>query len=254
MYELDCESYRSTSFNRRVRFLVIHYTALDFQASASALTGPVSAHYLVPDPSDQSYQQAGFSEMRVFKLVDEYERAWHAGLSQWRGRTNLNDTSIGIELVNQATDHEGTLTFVPYHPQQIEVLKELVTDILRCYPDITSTQVVGHSDIAPGRKNDPGAMFPWHALYKAGIGAWYDIATLQRYFEQFLIALPTPEDVIAKLGQYGYDTGQATTESEYRALIRAFQLHFRQRNYDGLLDAETAAILYALVEKYFPSE
>ncbi|WP_175653005.1 N-acetylmuramoyl-L-alanine amidase [Pseudomonas sp. Marseille-P9899] len=254
MYELDCETYRSTSFNRRVRFLVIHYTALDFQASVSALTGAASAHYLVPDPSDQSYQQAGFIGMRVFNLVDECERAWHAGLSQWAGRTNLNDTSIGIELVNQATDHEGTLTFVAYNPQQIEVLKELVADILRCYPDITPTQVVGHSDIALGRKNDPGAMFPWQALYEAGIGAWYDTATQQRYLAQFIKALPTPAEVIAKLGQYGYDTAQASTESGYRVLIRAFQLHFRQRNYDGLLDAETAAILYALVEKYFPSE
>ncbi|WP_208431946.1 N-acetylmuramoyl-L-alanine amidase, partial [Bartonella bovis] len=107
MYQIDYNSYRSVkSFNRRVRFLVMHYTSINFKDSIIALTGSaVSAHYLVPDPSEKTYVEAGFKDMRIFNLVDENERAWHAGVSSWAGRSNLNDTSIGIEIVNLATGH-----------------------------------------------------------------------------------------------------------------------------------------------------
>ena len=102
MYKIDYNSYRSVaSFGHRVRFLVLHYTAQNFADSVKSLTGKsVSAHYLVPDPSEATYQAAGFSGVRIFNLVDENERAWHAGTSQWGTRSNINDTSIGIEIVN----------------------------------------------------------------------------------------------------------------------------------------------------------
>ncbi|HEY0286867.1 MAG TPA: N-acetylmuramoyl-L-alanine amidase [Pseudomonas sp.] len=253
MYRIDYNSFRSAkSFDRRVRFLVMHYTAIDFKASVAALTSSVSSHYLVPDPTEKTYIEAGFKDMRIFNLVDENERAWHAGVSQWAGRSNLNDTSIGIEIVNLATDNNGDFTFPPYNPTQIDAVKELAANILQRYPSIKPTHVVGHSDIALGRKSDPGAVFPWQELYAAGIGAWYDYCTKQNYVKQFCNALPAKTDIIAKLKQYGYDTSGAGTESGYNTLLRAFQLHFRQQQYDGVLDAETAAILYALVDKYFP--
>lgn len=253
MYQIDYNSYRSVKgYNRRVRFLVMHYTAIDFKSSITALTGPsVSAHYLVPDPSEKSYNEAGFTEMRIFNLVDENERAWHAGVSSWAGRSNLNDTAIGIETVNLASDNNGVFIFPPYHPVQIDAIKELATNILQRYPDITPTNVVGHSDISPGRKSDPGAAFPWKELYDAGIGAWYEITTMQQYLMHFNTSIPSKSDIIAKLRKYGYDVSEAGTENGYKNLIRAFQLHFRQNNYDGIADAETAAILYALVDKYF---
>ncbi|QPW27887.1 N-acetylmuramoyl-L-alanine amidase [Edwardsiella ictaluri] len=256
MYSIDYNSYRSVkSFNRRVRFLVMHYTAINFKASVAALTGSsVSAHYLIPDPSEKTYIDAGFNDMRIFNLVDENERSWHAGSSSWAGRTNLNDTAIGIEIVNLATDNNNVLVFPPYNPTQIAAIKELAANILQRYPDITPTNIVGHSDIAPGRKSDPGAAFPWKALYEAGIGAWYEESTMQHYLAQFSKSLPAKADIIAKLKTYGYDTSDAGKESGYRNLIRAFQLHFRQKNYDGGADAETTAILYALVEKYFPEK
>ncbi len=253
MYQIDFNSYRSIKgFNRRVRFLVMHYTALDFKASVAALTGSaVSAHYLVPDPTDESYIAAGFTDMRIFNLVDENERSWHAGVSAWAGRSNLNDTSIGIENVNLASESGDEFVFPPFNPVQIEAIKQLAANILQRYPDITPVNVVAHSDIAPGRKSDPGAAFPWKELYDAGIGAWYDDATMQTYLAQFSASLPSKAEMVARLKTYGYDTSEAKTESGYNALIRAFQLHFRQGNYDGVADAETAAILYALVEKYF---
>ncbi|WP_455480510.1 N-acetylmuramoyl-L-alanine amidase [Bartonella sp. B12(2025)] len=296
MYQIDYNSYRSIkSFNRRVRFLVMHYTSLDFKASVMALTGEnVSAHYLVPDPSEQTYIESGFKGMRIFNLVDENERAWHAGVSSWAGRSNLNDTSIGIEIVNLATSHSNSsektyvdeaslkdtcilnpvnkdgyelqsetvnliprnnesFTFPPYNPTQIDAVKELALNILQRYPDIMPTDVVGHSDIAIGRKSDPGAAFPWKQLYAAGIGAWYDDELKSHYQEQFCKSFPSKADVLAKLKCYGYDISVACTEMGYKDLIRAFQLHFRQKNYDGILDVETAAIIYALVDKYFPS-
>lgn len=126
-----------------------------------------------------------------FNLVDENERAWHAGVSYWDGRNNLNDTAIGIETVNLATDNDGVFTFPPYNVTQIAAIKALASNILYRFPDITPVNVVGHSDIAPGRKSDPGAAFPWKALYDAGIGAWYDDETKQRYLDQFLCSLPS---------------------------------------------------------------
>ncbi|AQX28375.1 MULTISPECIES: N-acetylmuramoyl-L-alanine amidase [unclassified Bartonella] len=254
MYQIDYNSYRSIkSFNRRVRFLVMHYTAVDFKESVAALTGvKVSAHYLVPDPSEKTYIEAGFKDMRIFNLVDENERAWHAGISSWAGRNNLNDTAIGIEIVSIVTDDKGIFTFPPYNPMQIDAVRELSLNILQRYPDITPTNVVAHSDIAPSRKSDPGAAFPWKELYEAGIGAWYDDELKDCYQAQFSKSLPAKGDILGKLKQYGYDISIAEKESGYKILIRAFQLHFRQSNYDGVLDAETAAILYALVDKYFP--
>ncbi|WP_448651318.1 N-acetylmuramoyl-L-alanine amidase [Pseudomonas fluorescens] len=253
MYKIDCNSYRNVKgFSRRVRFLVMHYTAEDFTTSVTALTGPnVSAHYLIPDPSERTYADAGFKEMSIFNLVDENERAWHAGASIWAGRNNLNDTSIGIEIVNLATDKGGMFTFPPYHPEQIAAIKQLAINILQRYPDISPVNVVGHSDISSGRKSDPGSAFPWKELYAAGVGAWYDDLTQQRYCAQFKENLPPKSEVVSKFSKYGYDTSATTNDNGYMNLIRAFQLHFRPKKYDGVLDAETAAALYALVDKYF---
>ncbi len=255
MKTINYNAYRSTrSFNDRIRFLVLHYTAGDFASSVGSLTGPnVSSHYLVPDVTDPSYIRAGFNQQEIFNLVDEQKRAWHAGVSAWGGRTQLNDTSIGIEIVNLASASAGQFHFPPYEPRQIEALKQLALNILARYPDIDPTRVVGHSDIAWSRKSDPGAAFPWRDLYLAGIGAWFDEATRDQYLQQYLReGLPPQTTTLANFKKYGYEVKGADTEAGFRQLVRAFQLHFRPTDHAGVLDAETAAILAALVEKYFP--
>jgi len=255
MKAINYNTYRSTrSFEERVRFLVLHYTAGDFASSVATLTGPsVSSHYLVPDVTDSSYIQAGFNQQEIFNLVDEGKRAWHAGISAWSGRTQLNDSSIGIEIVNLASESKGTFHFPPYEPRQIEAVKQLSLNILARYPAIGPTQVVGHSDIAWNRKSDPGAAFPWRELYLAGIGAWFDEATRDGYRQQYICeGLPSQATTLANFKKYGYEVKGADTQAGFRQLVRAFQLHFRPANYDGVLDAETAANLKALVEKYFP--
>ncbi|CAI0780698.1 N-acetylmuramoyl-L-alanine amidase AmiD precursor [Serratia entomophila] len=253
MFKIDYNSYRSVaSFGRRVRFLVLHYTAQNFVDSVQSLTGKsVSAHYLVPDPTDAGYQAAGFNDMRIFNLVDENERAWHAGASQWGTRGNINDTSIGIEIVNLASGDGEDITFPPFNPQQIEAVTQLAQNILQRYPDISPVNVVAHSDIAPGRKSDPGPQFPWRHLYQAGVGAWYDDAAKQQHQQTYCSqGLPMQQALLALFAKYGYDTSAANTAEGYRQLVRAFQLHFRQQKYDGVMDVETAAILRALVDKY----
>lgn len=252
---INYNSYRSVKgFNNRIRFLVFHYTAANFSSSINALTGSsVSAHYLIPDFSDPSYLKAGFQEPQIFNLVDENQRAWHAGVSSWGGRTNLNDTSIGVEIVNLATDNHGQFTFPPYQPQQVEAIEYLALNILKRYPDISPVNVVGHSDIAAGRKSDPGPMFPWHTLYLKGIGAWFDEPTQKAYTRAYQCnGLPTREQLLGLFRKYGYDTSAAATSAGFQRLVRAFQLHFRPAKYDGLMDIETAANLAALVKKYVP--
>jgi len=255
MYPINSTSYRSKNgYNNRVRFLVFHYTAANFSSSVSALTGAsVSAHYLIPDFNDPSYLKAGFNEPQIFNLVDENRRAWHAGVSSWSGRNNLNDTSIGVEVVNLATDNQGQFTFPPYQPQQVEAIQYLASNILKRYPDISPINVVGHSDIAAGRKSDPGPMFPWQALYAKGIGAWFDETTQKACMGNYQCnGLPTREHLLGLFRKYGYDTSAATTELGFQRLVRAFQLHFRPARHDGVMDIETAANLAALVKKYFP--
>ncbi|AHC37054.1 MAG: N-acetylmuramoyl-L-alanine amidase [Pseudomonas sp.] len=246
-------SFPSRDFNERngepVRQVILHYTAAPFASSLHTLTrNGVSAHYLLPDPDEPGYRTAGYDELRVFRLVDEDKRAWHAGVSQWGGRDNLNSRSIGIEIVNQARDDASGFTFPCYAEEQVEVLIELLRDILERYPQIGPTDVLGHSDVAYGRKSDPGPRLPWRRLFEAGIGAWFDESTRAMYQRRFCLGLPPEVEVERAFQRYGYKPAQNRHGFELRT--RAFQMHFRPRDYCGFLDVETCAILYALNEKY----
>lgn len=256
----------SSNQNGRVRYLVIHHTSENFADSVSLLTrpsdNPVSAHYLIPEPGDETYDERA---LNVYRLVPESRRAWHAGKSYWNGEAALNDHSIGIELVNKTYCIEGPtedlekpepdkLCFYPdFAEQQLTLLFELVGDILSRHPDIDPTAIVGHADIAPDRKVDPGPRFPWQRLYRYGFGAWYDDDTVVTYWDRFRKSLP-PIDVVQRaLQKYGYQI-EATglNDRQTQMVVSAFQMHFRPMLVTGEIDAGSAAVLFALLEKYWP--
>jgi N-acetylmuramoyl-L-alanine amidase len=256
----------SSNQSSRIDYVVIHATSENFAESLRLLTtptaNPVSSHYLIPTLNDESYGQRS---LRLYSLVDERRRAWHAGVSYWAEEESLNDRSIGIEVVNEfkceGTDKpleditlsEVKCEFPPYPSEQIDMLIELLRDIQVRYPGIDPIDIVGHSDIAIMRKSDPGPQFPWKRLYDSGIGAWPDPGLVTSYASQFARQMPPVGSLQLALQALGY---QLEVSGEFdkltRFVLRAFQLHFRPEDYSGLADVETAALLWALVAEYRP--
>lgn len=230
--------YSSVSQGSRVRYLIIHYTALDLPTSVRVLTQQVvSSHYLVDDEA----------EPRVYLLVDESRRANHAGVSSWKGDTNLNPSSIGIEIVNmgRTTTEQGTV-YPPFPQKQTERVIALVRDIVKRH-DIPPERVLGHSDIAPQRKQDPGPSFPWKQLADAGLVFWPDAAQVAAKRPGFEVQLPDVAWFQKRLETHGFAVPQTGVLDEpTRTVIAAFQMKYRNSNYDGNPDAETAAILDVL--------
>jgi N-acetylmuramoyl-L-alanine amidase len=221
----------------RIQHLVLHYTDMtSVEAALERLCDPraeVSAHYLI--------DQVG----QVYRLVADERRAWHAGRSVWRGVHRLNASSIGIELANPGHTHG----YRAFPEAQMSALEALARMLLARHP-IPARNVVGHSDIAPERKRDPGELFDWPRLARAGIGLWPN---------------PTPradgsaplaegsrgaavERLARALAAYGYGlaTGQHFT-GEMRAVVQAFQRHFRPALIDGMWDGTCTATLGALL-------
>lgn len=199
--------------------LVLHYTgmrtcaeALDRLCNAEAKVG---AHYLIDEDGT------------TYALVAEDRRAWHAGVSFWRGAQDVNARSLGIELANPG--HE--FGYRAYPEAQMRVLLDLGRELLARHP-IPPRNVVGHSDVAPARKQDPGELFDWPRLAKAGLGLWPD---------KIEPVSAAESEVVGMLGAYGYDT------AEPKAAILAFQRHFRPSRLDGIADSETAGRLAALL-------
>ncbi len=254
----------SENFDSRVKYIVIHYTSENFAESLRLLTTktdrPVSSHYLIPELNDKTYE---LTTTKPYLLVDEHNRAWHAGISYWSGERGLNDNSIGIEIVNtsgcqkgieQLIDHEdlnNSCYFLSFPKQQITVLVNLIRDILSRYPEIKPYNIIGHSDIAPNRKIDPGPLFPWKTLYENGFGAWYEMEDYIYFQNLFKTQLPTTLEAQQQLEIYGYEIElNGIEDKQSRDAVRAFQMHFRPSNYSGYFDLETIAILYALNKKY----
>ncbi|OKY25197.1 penicillin binding protein PBP4B [Thalassotalea sp. PP2-459] len=264
---LSIEELPSENYSKRIKFLVMHYTAINYERSVTALVdkGGVSSHYLLPERLDNTYDH---SDLNIYRLVDEQDRAWHAGSSYWQGRRDLNDHSIGIEIVNvpecKRTENKALIgrssdsrncIFPDYDPEQIQLLIKLSKDILARNPDIGPTQVVGHADIAPARKTDPGPRFPWYQLYKAGIGAWYEKSDMDQYWQIFQRDIPNIGLVQKALNRYGYgiiETG--ILDSNTIDTLTAFQMHFIPWNINGKADAKTVATLFALLKKYKPNK
>ena len=257
------QTFQSVSFSTRIRFVVIHYTSIDWENSLKVLTNEryeVSSHYLIPEGGDDTYSD----QIKIFQLVDEENRAWHAGISKWEERTNINDQSIGIELVNQAecsvrqgSQYDYTNNYIclfsEFDSDQIDQLILLLKDILSRHDEIKPTYIVGHSDISPDRKFDPGPKFPWKKLYENGIGAWYDDQTFEKYNNQFKRKIPDINQIQCALKRYGYGV-EITNKMDEQTffVIRAFQYHFTPNKSDGSISVDTVSALWALLEKYFP--
>ncbi len=228
----------SPNFDRRLAppdMIVLHYTGMvDGAAALARLTDPdarVSAHYLVEEDG------------RIFALVPEARRAWHAGRSFWAGKTDINGGSIGVEVVNPG--HE--FGYRPFPPPQVAAVIDLLGDI-RARWTVPDARILGHSDVAPDRKTDPGELFPWKSLAQAGHGLWVEPAPapgapLDQGDEG--LGVLTLRSALARLGYDCPRTGPF--DAGLAVLVRAFQRHWRQGRVDGVADGETRARLMALL-------
>ena len=215
----------SPNFNDRhmgqcIDMLVIHYTGMESEKAAMDnlcnVDAGVSAHYIISEDGS------------VNRLVDEDKRAWHAGVAWWRGALDINSRSIGIELVNPG--HE--FGYQPFPELQMDALISLAQAIMRRH-HIPPRNIVGHSDVAPTRKSDPGELFNWQRLAKSGIGLWPD---------GWVPKNAPVEDVSAMFSAFGYET------ADMDATITAFQRHFMPERVDGIADDETIGRLSRLID------
>ncbi len=228
----------SPNFNERTAppsMIVLHYTGM--QTGEAALerlreeAASVSSHYLVEEDG------------RVFRLVPEERRAWHAGASFWRGERDVNGASVGIEIVNPG--HE--FGYRPFPETQIAAVFALVADI-RSRWQVADRDIVGHSDVAPARKIDPGELFPWKRLAQAGHGLWAEAPAAPG------APLGLGEEgagvfaLQAGLTRLGYDLPPSGRfDAETATIVEAFQRHWRPERVDGVADGETRARLIALL-------
>lgn len=209
----------------RIDMLVLHYTGMPTAAAALDRlcdgASEVSAHYLIAEDG------------AVWRLVDEARRAWHAGRSCWAGETDINSRSIGIELANPGHGPH----YRPFPDAQMAALEALASGIIARHP-IPHHRVLAHSDIAPARKRDPGELFDWRRLSRAGIGLWSEA-------EPGAIPGKSGQDepgAALLMRQFGYSDSSS-------AAIAAFQIHFRPSSVTGIADAETVARLADLVKR-----
>jgi len=218
---IECPSPNFDDRGLPITMAVLHYTGMaDAAAAIARLTDPaakVSCHYLVAEDG------------QVLRMVPEEKRAWHAGLSRWRGVTDVNSASIGIEIVNPGHD----LGYRPFPEAQMAALIPLLAEIVGVW-NIDPANVVGHSDIAPTRKIDPGELFDWERLARHRLALPRPRAGL---------ADPhwTPGGFLLALERFGYDV------SDGPAAVRAFQRRFRPETIDGIADGECRAILLSLL-------
>jgi len=224
--------------SERIKYIILHYTVSDLPRSIKTLSqGDVSAHYLLTDTEQPFF----------YALVDESRQSNHAGLSSWKIYNQLNSASIGIEIVNPGfVETPQGRVYTPFKQAQIDQLIPLLKQIVARY-QIKPENILGHNDIAPQRKQDPGPLFPWKQLADAGLVAWPEPSRVAARLPIFTEQLPDIAWFQRKLAQVGYATPQ-TSELDLatRNVLSVFQAKYRQARYDGAPDAETAALLDVL--------
>jgi N-acetylmuramoyl-L-alanine amidase len=218
---IECPSPNHDARKLPISILVLHYTGMPDAASAiERLTdaeAKVSSHYLIAEDG------------QILRLVDESRRAWHAGKSHWRGIDDVNSASIGIEIVNPGHEYG----YRPFTDAQYQALLPLMSDVTERY-GITRGNIVGHSDIAPVRKEDPGELFDWERLAKVRLA-------LPRPIKYLTDPHWTDGGFLLALERFGYEVIDGT------AAVRAFQRRFRPETIDGVIDGQTRAILLSLL-------
>ena len=236
-YEID-RSLAAKGQSSRVKFIIVHYTVSDTPRSIKTLTqDTVSSHYLLTDDADPV----------LYGLVDETRQSNHAGVSSWKNYTLLNGSSIGIEIVNAGfTDGPTGRVYHPFPQAQIDKLILLIKDIAARH-QVPPENVLGHSDIAPQRKQDPGPLFPWAQLAQHGLVLWPDagrVAAGRVLYEQ---QLPDARWFQQKLAAHGYAVPRSgELDEQTRTVLSAFQMKYRPMDFGGFPDAETAALLEAM--------
>lgn len=224
----------------RVLFLILHYTVADLPISLKVLTEhDVSAHYLVSDETPP----------RIFRLVDESRRAWHSGASAWKGHRMLNAGSVGIEIVHPGfkPGPNGQRIYPPFLEAQMQALIPLMQDIVQRH-QIRPDRILGHGEVSPAYKEDPGPTFPWRRLSDLGITPpWPDASRVAAQRERFELRLPDIAWFQRALAQHGYPVEPSGEMDEAtRRVLMNFQMRYRPGNHDGTADAETAALLHVL--------
>ena len=236
------KNFYSPNFNKKkrligsIKLVIIHYTGMQSEReSIKRLCNPlfkVSAHYLI--------NQSG----KIFKLVEDEQIAWHAGKSRWKKYNNLNKDSIGIELVNKGHQYGYT----SFKKKQILTLVKLCKILKKKYK-IKTKNFLGHSDIAPLRKIDPGEKFPWEILSRKKIGIWHDFKSnsLKKY-RKLKVSKKEVKKFKKLLIRIGYFFPKNKTES-FTRVTKAFQRHFRKELINGILDKECLIIADNLAKK-----
>lgn len=215
--------------------IILHYTGMPTEQGAidwlCAAESEVSSHYVVN------------MDGAIYQLVPERLRAWHAGKSHWKGESDINSRSVGIEIANP-----GHPALPDFPDRQIEAVTALCRDIASRW-SIPSERVLAHSDVAPVRKIDPGERFPWSALHQNGVGHWVPPAPIAggRFF-QLGDAGPPVEALQSMLALYGYGVPVSGEYCERtKGVVEAFQRHFRPEKVDGVADVSTLATLHRLL-------
>jgi N-acetyl-anhydromuramyl-L-alanine amidase AmpD len=221
-----------------ISLLVLHHTASSLPSALDTLQGKskghmVGVHYLVSDEQPKA---------RIFRMCPDALAAFHAGKSAWGRFEGLNQSSVGIEIVNLDGNKH------PYPKPQVEAVLALAQHLVTTHR-IAPENVVAHSDIAIGRKVDPGALFPWEYFAANGVGAWPDAKEVQVNRILMKSRKPTSAEAQQLLRAYGYRLDD-NSEATLKLAMEAFQRHFRPAKIDGLVDDECVAILQALVKKY----
>lgn len=227
--------------------IILHYTGLrtgDAEASWRADPGGEALRWLIDPASQVSSHYLVHEDGRIVQLVREARRAWHAGRSSWAGETDMNSFSIGIEIANPG--HDGGLP--PFADKQIEAVIALCRDISARHR-IVPQRVLAHSDIAPGRKIDPGERFPWDELHRQGVGHWVKPEAISggRFFARGDSGQPI-EALRAMLAMYGYGISiEPEFDEATENVVAAFQRHFRPARVDGVADSSTILTLRNLI-------